>query len=464
MASTANDAALRRIMLLAFILPTLVLGFMHGPEGQIQGIYAKHAGLALPALAGALLLTRMFDAITYPLIGHWSDRSFARSGTRRAWIIAGTAISLPGMWFLMHPPQGVGIVWFGIWMAVLYLGWKIIEIPLQAWSFGLSLDYAQRARVQAWRVLATLIGAVLFFATPQLAMLFGLSSSPELDFAALGLGALIALVALPLSAWIILRYVPAGEAAPQAVGHAPTLRETIAAIRLNKPLLWLLATIAVANFLTGMANSSTYLYIDAFLGLSKQYPLLMGLSAPASLLGIPFWTWLSTCYERHRVFAVSLLATAMAYAAMALVGPGPAAFVALAVLYPIMVLCLVGVVVAFVMIADCADYGRWQTGEDHSGLYSAFITFLQKSLTGVATAAGLAIAGWLGFDAAAATQSASGAFGIRLVAVILPAAGLAIAGATIWFYPLTRARLTEIRAEFVRRAEQGSAPLDTPAA
>eukprot|EP00456_Euglypha_rotunda_P002413 TRINITY_DN104599_c0_g1_i1.p1 TRINITY_DN104599_c0_g1~~TRINITY_DN104599_c0_g1_i1.p1 ORF type:complete len:179 (-),score=41.06 TRINITY_DN104599_c0_g1_i1:5-541(-) len=162
MTSPDANAPLKRSLLISFILPTLVLGFMHGPEGQIQGIYAKHAGLSLSSLAGALLLTRLFDAITYPLIGHWCDRSFARNGNRHAWIIAGTAISVLGMWFLMRPPADVGIVYFGIWMAVIYLGWKIIEIPLQAWSYGLTQVDGQRARVQAWRVLATLLGTVLF--------------------------------------------------------------------------------------------------------------------------------------------------------------------------------------------------------------------------------------------------------------------------------------------------------------
>src|SRR3546814_7949789 len=66
---------------------------MHGPEGQIQAIYAKHAGLSLTALAVAMLITRMFDAVTYPLIGYLSDRSYVRSGTRRNWTIAGTHIN-----------------------------------------------------------------------------------------------------------------------------------------------------------------------------------------------------------------------------------------------------------------------------------------------------------------------------------------------------------------------------------
>src|SRR3546814_1501961 len=69
-----------------------------------------------------MLITRMFDAVTYPLIGYLSDRSYVRSGTRRNWTIAGTLLSMLGTWFLLRPPQNVSVLYFGIWTAVLYVG------------------------------------------------------------------------------------------------------------------------------------------------------------------------------------------------------------------------------------------------------------------------------------------------------------------------------------------------------
>ncbi|MGH8506048.1 MAG: MFS transporter, partial [Stenotrophobium sp.] len=69
------DTPLRRSMLFAFALPGVMQGFMHAPEAQVQGIYARYAGLPLVALATALLLTRLLDGITYPLIGYLTDRT-----------------------------------------------------------------------------------------------------------------------------------------------------------------------------------------------------------------------------------------------------------------------------------------------------------------------------------------------------------------------------------------------------
>ena len=250
--SPAAEPALRRSVLLAFTFPTLILGIMHGPEGQIQAIYAKHAGLELTALAAAMLLTKIFDAITYPLIGWLSDRSYARTGTRKGWVIAGMVVSVAGVWFLMRPPQGVGVVYLGVWTAVTYLGWKLMEIPLQAWSYGLSTDSAQRSRVQAWRAFAQMAGQLLFFAMPYLAVKLEYSDSTELDFRTLGLAAIVCVVALPLATLLMAWRVSGGRWVAPVEQRRYGFGETIKAVRDNGPLLRLLAAFLPVNLLGGL--------------------------------------------------------------------------------------------------------------------------------------------------------------------------------------------------------------------
>lgn len=440
--------ALRRSVLTAFTLPTLVLGVMHGPEGQIQAIYAKHAGLALTSLALAVLLTKIFDAVTYPLIGYLSDRTYARRGSRKSWIVVGTLVSVLGIWMLMRPPPGVDIWYFGLWMSVTYLGWKITEIPLQAWSYGLSADYGERARVQVWRALAVLAGQMLFFVIPYLAMTLGLSDTTELDFRSLGLSALICAVALPLATLIAVKQVPDGVAAPPPpTAQRPGLKQVLDAIRRNPPLLRLLAAFLPVNLLGGMSAGVAYLYIDTYLGLGKQFPAIMALALLASIAGIPFWSALAKRYERHRVWALSLAIGGVSATAFAFLSPGPAALPLAFVTYPVVVFAISGAVIVYAMSADIVDYGRWATGEDHAGLYGAIFAFLQKSIQGVAAAAGLAVAGYCGFDATAATQSAGGVLGIKLTAAILPALGLLASAVIIWNYSLTRQRIAQIQQE-----------------
>lgn len=446
-AAPERSDRLKRGVLTAFTLPTLVLFVMHGPEGQIQSIYAKHAGLSLTALAMAVLLTKVFDGVTYPLIGWLSDRTYARSGSRKSWLIVGAAVSSLAVWKLLRPPEQVDVLYFGIWMAMTYLGWKLMEIPLQAWSYGLSTDHVQRTRVQAWRALAQMGGQFLFFAIPFLAVQIGYSDSTELDFRTLGLAAVICAIALPLATLCAVVFVHDGVAPPAKAPRRPSVKEVFDAIRKNPPLLNVLAAFLPVNLLGGMAGGVAYLYIDVYLGLSAQFPAIMGVALLASIVGIPLWSALASRYERHRVWAVSLTTGGIACGCMAFMTPGPLALPLAFVLFPTVMLTLSGAVIMYAMSADIVDYGRLVTGEDHGGLYGATFLFLQKSLMGVAAAAGLALTGALGFDATAASQTAGGAFGVKLTAAILPAVGLLGAAAIIWNFPLTRARVAEIQAQ-----------------
>lgn len=452
-----KSSKVERGALIAFVLPTLAIGFMHGPEGQIQGIYATYTGISLGALAGAILLTRMFDAVTYPLIGYLSDRSFTRSGTRRWWIMSGVLLSVFGVWFLYRPPQHVTVFYYTFWMAVTYLGWKVAEIPYQAWSYGLSNDYAQRARIQGWRQMALLFGSMLFFCTPTIAVKLGYSNSPELNLAALGVAAVICAFFLPLASLFALWRVPeAGSTSASASEHKYDLIEAAKSVLSNRAMVKLLMAFVPLSFLTGMSGGVLFLYLNTYLGLSKEYPTIAILAGPMALVGVPFWTYLCMHFERHRVLAVSMTLSALAYAALTLIEPGPAAVRPMMVLYPLITLCTLGIVSVYSMTADAADYGKLQSGEDHTGLYASALMFVVKSLGSVSAAAGIAILGWFGFDAAANVQTASGAFGIKLVVIYAPAAGLGLIAAMIWNYPLTRARLVEIREALAARQESRS--------
>lgn len=448
-------------MIILFALPALVSGFMHGPEAQLQGVYAKYAGLTLTALAGVTLLTRAFDAITYPVIGYLSDLGFARFGTRKPWVVGGAVMSAFGVWFLYRPPAGVGIVYYGIWTAITYLGWKIAEIPNQAWSFGLTRDYQDRAKIQGFRVFATMFGGMLFFAMPDLVKALGWSANAELNFPALNLTAIICAVAVPLVAIVVIWRIPEGEAtqpSPSERRHYGVM-EALRAIAGNRPLIHFLVAMTPFAVFGGLGAGVSYLFIDVYLGLGDVYPTIMLITIPMGLLGIPLWSYLAMRFERHRVMAFCTTVGGLAYLGLSLVPTGVASAPVVMVLYPITMLAVSGLVILAPMIGDISDYGRLQTGSDLTGLYTAVFGFVQVSLRTVTTAIGIASIGWLGFDATATTQTAMGGFGIRLIAVILPAIGTLLAAVLFWTFPLTRKRVAEVHAALSEREAQQAAEL-----
>ena len=74
----------------AYALPAVAISFLMGPIGIVQGIYAKYFGLELTTIAAVLLVARLFDGITDPIVGYWSDRSYAKGGSRKLFVVSGS--------------------------------------------------------------------------------------------------------------------------------------------------------------------------------------------------------------------------------------------------------------------------------------------------------------------------------------------------------------------------------------
>lgn len=460
----SDSARLRRSLLFAFALPAIMEGLMHAPESQVQGIYAKYTGLSLTALASGLLLTRVFDALTYPLIGQWSDQTFRRTGSRKGLMAFGTAVAVLGVWFLFRPPPNPSIVYYTGWAMVTYVGWKLTEIPYTAWSLGLSRDYVQRARVQLWRFMAALSGSILFFTVPFATKALGLSDSTELNLHTLSFAAVVVVVCMPLFNSFALLRVPNSEA-PQPVAPAGSKagwREMFSAVASNGPLLRLLLAAAPALALNGMAAGTLFLFADVYLHLGKKLAVIQLAGLPMTLIGLLFWTWLCQKFERHRVWAISMMVAALCDGLLAFVPAGPSALVPILVLYPIGLFSFICIAIAFpAMLGDVVDYELLRTGEDRSGIYAAINAFLQKSMTAVSGAFGIAMVGWFGFDAHADEQTAWAGFGIRLAAMGLPALGFVASASLLWWFPLNRARQAEIRKAMQARESRSADRLPT---
>ena len=73
-----------------------------------------------------------------------------------------------GVYQLFIPPEGVGLIYFLIWLTVFFLGATMIALPHRAWGAELSPDYHQRSRVTAAREVYVLLGLMLAAAVPMI--------------------------------------------------------------------------------------------------------------------------------------------------------------------------------------------------------------------------------------------------------------------------------------------------------
>ncbi|MEX0695017.1 MAG: MFS transporter, partial [Rhodospirillales bacterium] len=157
--TTAAPARLGWQTLIAYALPALVIALPTIPVYiHLPALYGVHLGLGLAATGFILLLARMFDAITDPLIGALSDRFSFRGARRKPWIAIGGIIAGAGLVKLLNPAIGVDATYLLVWSIVTYAGWTMIAVPYLAWGAELSQDYDERTRITAWREGLALIG------------------------------------------------------------------------------------------------------------------------------------------------------------------------------------------------------------------------------------------------------------------------------------------------------------------
>lgn len=446
-----------RLTLLIFAFPAILQSFMHGPAGAVlQGVYAKHVGLALTALGTAILISRVFDAITDPLIGYLSDRTFEKTGSRKPWVIGGMVISIFAVWQLYNPGPDVTPMSFTLWFVLAYLGWTMVEIPYRSWGLGLSHDYSERTRVMTWVAVGTTLGGIAFFFMPFIQQAMGIVETTEITPVTLAGTAIVVAIGLPVAVLLAAWLVPngSGDIAETGTKLADSFGLLVKSVIQNGPLLYITGVFLFMGITAGMGGGLLYLYVDVYLGLGEQLPALLLLAGPILLLSTPLWGWACARFEKHRTLAFAVVVQSLTSLAFAFVPTGGSGF---AILAPIMIINLMtqgaGLVAFPAMMGDIADYGRLKFGHDRTGTYFAFFTMAQKAIGGIGVSLGLFVAAWFGFDAMSAEQTTSGVFGMKLSMAYVPAFAALFTVPAIWFFPINKARQEEIQATLKESAK-----------
>ena len=170
--------------------------------------YAGELGLGLAAISTVLLVSRLTDFITDPLMGWISDHTRTRFGRRRPFIALGLPVMMIGIYKLFMPEPPVDIWYMLIWNMVVYLGWTIMVLPYGAWGAELSDNYMDRARITAGRQIWTIAG--LFGASVVIWFFQEILETPGSGDVLAGIGMTL-LIIFPVAVAALLWLVPERE-------------------------------------------------------------------------------------------------------------------------------------------------------------------------------------------------------------------------------------------------------------
>ena len=434
----ATTDGLSNGVLVAYSLPLFALHFSVAPIMSIlQGIYAKYYGLELTAIASVLIIARVFDGVTDPLIGYFSDRT----GLRKPFALVGGVLFIIAAYFLFSPPQSVSIGYFLFWYLVFFLALTLFEIPHLSWGSELAPGYEDRSRLYTVRGGFLIVGQTAFYALPYLPILPGKEFTPETLRLAVFLSAGLTIISL----YLMARGVPDRMAQRRTQPPRESVLSVARSIFKNKPLLIFVAAQSLSGFGMGMWIGLLFIYLDTYLQLGEGAAAFFLLGNLFSLASLPFWLKFANHVGKARAWAASTLSFLALIAAIGALEPGVSFWI------PLLMMCAFYFangcmhVVAPSILADTVDYGKLKFGGDRAGTYFSFFALLGKVNAGVGAGAALGIAGFYKYDPALTENTIEAVFGLKLAFVGAPLLFIAVSLVFILMTPITKERHEIIR-------------------
>ena len=439
-----NEGHINALHKVCYASPVVAITMFVAPLNIIQGIYAKHYGLALTTLAMIMLISRVIDTFTDPLIGYFVDSYQTRKGTRKPFIAIGALLALVSGYFIYVPPVMVTPIYAAIWFVVMFTAFSLFEIPHQTWPSDIDTGDAKNTTLgfYSYRVFAIYCGLIIFYSVPFLPIF----DSQKITLDTLRYTFYIASVAVIPALILNVLLVPSGKSSVsiptgKSMFSWRLIKDTLRMIAINKPFLLFLLAFIFSGFSVGMWYGVIFIYVDSYLGMGDQFAKMFLIAFLAGLLVTPVCHRLILLIGKKYTWALGIVLSVISYVYTGFLHPDATThlqLMLLKVIHTCGVVCIT--VVTPAMLSEIADYSQLRFKHENNGLYFSIKIFVEKLNLAGGIALALAISGWLGYDVSSDYHSDSSLLGLKLASSWLPAIGGSIALVIIMFSPINERR------------------------
>jgi GPH family glycoside/pentoside/hexuronide:cation symporter len=276
--------------------------------------YAEATAMSLSTIGAIMLVARLWDTVTDPLIGFLSDKTPQRLGRRRIWIVVSVPLICISAYALFNPSGDSDKSYLLVWTLAIYIAGTMAIIPMDAWGAELSPDYHQRNKVTGTRAAFGLAGTI---AALLITAMTGQAGSEALTNALFFITLLV--MCTFTIAVILLFWVP-----DNTPTHLPSnqIRDGIKLIVTPSPYRTLLVGFLFNSAGNAIPATLFLFYVSYFLQVPEKAGMLLFMYFLFAAFSVPFWVWLAKKVGKHKTWRWSILTACLLFAWTPFLNPG----------------------------------------------------------------------------------------------------------------------------------------------
>ena len=376
-------------VVLAYGAPGVGAGYMYLLVNLYVMKFSTDVLLIAPAVMGIIFsVSRVWDAISDPLVGYLSDRTRSRYGRRRTWILASVAPIAAVFVMVFAPPEALGNAGRIAWMATAIIGFysvmTVFLVPHLSLGAELSDDYHERSRLFGMRHAAFTIGSILALGSMQ-----ALINAEEVGEAAVReVTFTLAILASAVMTAALLGSVPLLSERADFQGRVTEKPfQAFADVWRNVHARLLIVVTFIENVGSAAIGVLTLYVMQYVVGAPRWAPLVILSYMVPSAASVPLWLPLARRFGKVRLWMFSMVLTGVSFGGMFVL---PFLDTVELRLVTIFVLAFfaglaagAGGTIGPSVQGDVIDYDEHLTGERKEGSYFAAWNFVYKSAMGV---------------------------------------------------------------------------------
>lgn len=426
--------------------------------------YSDVFGLKPQHAAFLLLITKLYDAVSDPVMGIIADRTNSKWGKYRPYLLwIAIPFALIGIMSFYTPQAGYTFkhVYAYITYILMMTVYTAINVPYGAMLGVVSESSKEKSVFSSYRMFFAYIGSFIamgIFAVFEKSVVGTVRVVDGVEKVVKGVGdaspvqwtLVVSIVAFICAILFILAFLMTREnvRVDKAEKASSSIKDDLKALASNRPW-WLLLGGGIGILLFGsIRGGAAAYYFSNILGLNAilTCAVFLFIGEIAQMAGVVLAVPVSEKLGKKTTFISVLIVIALLSCAIWFLPNTPGGFWSLVALQ-VLICVAIGVnsPLLWSMFADVADYSELKHGTASTGLIFSSSSMAQKFGGALGAFLLMQVLAIAGYDKSLTTQAPATLDAIKALMSFIPAAGSLIGVACLIFYPLTSSKMKEIQ-------------------